>query len=373
MKFVTETGSAGSTVLMLHLLGRCNLTCLHCYMNGAPTRKERLPVDLVIRAATECPRLGIGALYLTGGEPLLFSEFQDVLKAAASMHLDLTVCTNGTLLTERHAAMLREAHAHVNISVDGDIAFHDSFRNAPEAFQATQRGCRIVAEAGIPLTIVSSISQANLQLLPFLAEWAARMGASEFRAQPMLQLGRGLEFRNQSLTNEQMNHVVLQLSALDDSYRPTGMACSLVGMSLQSFLAYPSEYVGNGDGGRSLVGKEIKKVVVLEDGTVLPEITNLSRKFALGRIEDAPLVELVARYFENGYDRFDDLRRSTHQEIMSTWKSAVVPWDQILAEKSYLWSMRPVARTGVQIGGAYASSEIVRTSAAVARQKASSA
>jgi len=88
--------------------------------------------------------------------------------------------------------------------------------------------------------------------------------------------------------------------------------------------------------------------VVREDGTVLPEITNLNHKFALGRIEDGTLAELVARYFENGYDRFDYLCRKTYQEVVATWKSAVVPWDQIVADRSHLWGTCPARRVPVQ-------------------------
>lgn len=349
MEFSSETGSAGSATLMLHLLGRCNLTCRHCYMNGGPTRGERLPADLVIRAVSECLSLGIGALYLTGGEPLLYREIEEVLRAAASIRLQLTVCTNGTLLTERHAAMLREAGARVNISVDGDAAFHDYFRDSSGAFQATERGCRTIVGAGVPLTVISTISRANLRLLPFLADWAARHGATQFRVQPLLQLGRGIEIMDQCLTNDQMNQLLLQLSDLANTYRSSGMACSLVGVSRQFLLAHPcGAYVCNGPGCHRHVAREIKKIVVREDGTVLPEITNLSHKFALGRIEDGTLADLVSRYFEDGYDRFDYLCRKTYQEVVATWKSAVVPWDQIVADRSHLWGARPAQRVPVQ-------------------------
>jgi MoaA/NifB/PqqE/SkfB family radical SAM enzyme len=342
MEFSSETGNAGSATLMLHLLGRCNLTCRHCYMDGGPTREERLPVDLVIRAVSECPHLGIGALYVTGGEPLLYREIEEILRVAASMRLQLTVCTNGTLLTERHAAMLSEARARVNISVDGDDAFHDYFRNSSGAFRTTERGIRTAVQAGVPLTVISSISQGNLHLLPFLAEWAARNRASQFRVQPLLKLGRGMEILDQCLTNDQMSQLLLQFSDLANSYRASGMACSLVGVSRQFLLAHPcGAYVCNGAGCHRRVAKEIKKLVVREDGTVLPEITNLNHKFALGRIEDGTLTELVTRYFEDGYDRFDYLCRKTYQEVVATWKSAVVPWDQIVADRSHLWGARP--------------------------------
>lgn len=343
MEFSSETGDPGSATLMLHLLGRCNLTCRHCYMEGGPTREEQLPIKLVVRAVSECSQLGIGALYLTGGEPLLYREFEEVLRSAASIRLQVTVCTNGTLLAERHATLLSEAHARVNISVDGDAAFHDYFRNSPGAFRTTERGVHRVVQAGIPLTIVSSISQGNLQLLPALVEWAARAGASQFRVQPLLKLGRGLDILDQCLTSDQMSRLLLQLSDLANTYRTSGMACALVGVSRQFLLAHPcGAYVCNGAGCHRRVAKEIKKLVVREDGTVLPEITNLSYRFALGRIDDGTLAELVARYFESGYDRFDYLCRKTYEEVVATWKSAVIPWDQIVADRSHLWGSRQV-------------------------------
>jgi hypothetical protein len=55
----------------------------------------------------------------------------------------------------------------------------------------------------------------------------------------------------------------------------------------------------------------IKKLMVRVCGTILPEVTNLSHDYALGHIADGPLSTLVSRYFEDGYDRFDRLCRSS--------------------------------------------------------------
>jgi MoaA/NifB/PqqE/SkfB family radical SAM enzyme len=214
-----------------------------------------------------------------------------------------------------------------------------------------------VVEAGVPLTVISSISQANLQSLPFLADWAAEIGASEFRVQPLLRLGRAMDIVDQCLNNNQMNQLLLQLSDLANQYRP-GMICSLVGVSRQFLLAHPcGAYVCNGASCHRHVAKEIKKIVVREDGTVLPEITNLNSKFALGRIEDGPISELVTRYFEDGYDRFDYLCRKTYQEVVATWKSTVVPWDQIVADRSNLWGARAARHVPIQNCGTCATTE----------------
>src|ERR1700730_116169 len=339
MEFSTETGDAGSATLMLHLLVRCNLTCLHCYMGGSPSRREQLPLQPVLDAVAECKHLGIGALYLTGGEPLLYRGFNDVLHAASSVPgLKITVCTNGTLVKPRHAALLKSVNAQVNISIDGEADFHDRFRNLAGAFSATERGMRYVVEAGIPVTIVTTISQGNLQSLPSLVDWASRSGAVQFRAQPLLRLGRGVEISDQCLTNEQLNRMLLQLSDLANTYRSKGLRCSVVGVSRRFLQTHPcGAYVCNGEGCHRRVSQEIKKLVVREDGTVLPEITNLSHDFALGKIDDGPLSVMVSHYFEDGYARFDQLCRSIYNEVLPNWESALIPWDQIVADRSHSW------------------------------------
>ena len=116
MQIARETDEGrGSATLMLHLLGRCNLTCLHCYMDGSPSRKERLPLDRVLGAVAECRPLDIGALYLTGGEPLFYRGLEEVLRAAADVPgMETTLCTNGSLLKPRHAELLGELGVKVS-------------------------------------------------------------------------------------------------------------------------------------------------------------------------------------------------------------------------------------------------------------------
>ena len=326
--------------LMLHLLGRCNLTCRHCYMDGSPARREELPLAPVLAAIGECEALDIGTLYLSGGEPLLYLGIEQALAAAARVPgLEITVSTNAVLLTRKRAALIAQAGARINVSIDGEPEYHDHFRGLAGAFQASQKGiCRAV-DSGIRVTVISTISQGNLGSLRWLAEWAAQIGAAEFRVQPLLKLGRGVEIADQRLTAEQTRSMLLQLSDLANTYRRRGLKCSLVGVSRDFLRAHPcGAYVCNGAGCHRRMAKEIKKIVVREDGTVLPEMTNLAPAFALGNICEDRLSNLVSRYFEDGYDNFDQLCRTTYADILPSWDSPVVPWDQIVADRSYSWN-----------------------------------
>jgi MoaA/NifB/PqqE/SkfB family radical SAM enzyme len=333
-----KTGLSRSGTLMLHLLGRCNLTCHHCYMHGGPSRTEQLRTESVIAAIGESATLGIGTLYLTGGEPFLYGGLDKVLGAASSApELETVVCTNATLISERNASLLKSSGARVNVSIDGDEQFHDYFRNLAGSFKLSERGVQKLVDAGLSVTIVTTISQKNLHLLSSIAEWSARIGAEKFRVQPLLKLGRGLDITDQCLTSTQLNQLILELSDIANTFGPK-LQCGMIGVTRRFLLAHPcGAYVCNGAGCHRRVAKEIKKVIVREDGTVLPEITNLSHEFALGNLDDGPLSVLVGRYFDDGYARFDQLCRSTYQEVLPEWQDAVVPWDQLVAERSYNW------------------------------------
>jgi MoaA/NifB/PqqE/SkfB family radical SAM enzyme len=312
-------------------------------MEGSPARREQLPVGRVLNAIAECGELGVGNLYLTGGEPLLYRHLPEVVDAATQTNgLQVIVSTNGTLIRQRHADMLRAARARVNISVDGDEKAHDNFRQHSGAFRATQEGIRTLVAAGIPVSIISTISRRNLHLLSPMVEWASEAGAREFRVQPLLRLGRGIDICDDRLTNAQMNRLVMELSDLANRYRDRNLTCGFIGVTKRFIEAHPcGAYVCNGAGCHRRMAKEIKKLVIREDGTVLPEATNLSHDFALGNIEDGSLVEMVQRYFENGYERFDQLCRTAYAEILPVWESAVIPWDQIIAERSRTWRPAP--------------------------------
>ena len=326
---------AASASLMLHLTGRCNLECQHCYMDGSPRRREQLPYEWVADSLRAAPDLGIGSVFLTGGEPMLHPRFADVAEVAHSVEgLTTTVCTNATLVRPRDAELLAGFGFDVHVSVDGEPEYHDHFRGYEGAFRRAERGVERLVKAGVPLTIVTTVTQGNFDQFLRTAQWALDAGAKRLLVQPLLDLGRGSEIQAQRLSSSQLNLLILQTS---DFANASGgrIAASIIGGSKRFFLAHPcAAYVCNGGGCHRGVSAEIKKVVVREDGTVLPEATNLDHRYALGTVADGPLGELISRYFENGYAAFDRLCRTTYDDFVADWPDAILPWDQLLAVRS---------------------------------------
>jgi MoaA/NifB/PqqE/SkfB family radical SAM enzyme len=312
-------------------------------MEGSPSRQEKLPVSIVLDAISQCAELGVTDLYVTGGEVILYRGLEEVLRAAAAHEgLRVTVCTNGMLVNARHAALFSDLRVKVNVSIDGDESFHDYFRGQRGALHAAERGIRLMVDAQVPVSVVMTISRGNLDCLSGTVEWAANVGARGVFILPLLKLGRGRDLADQCLTDTQMNLMLVQLSDLANRYRSRGVTCSLNGVATRRFLmTHPcGAYVCNGAGCHRRVAREIKKLVVREDGTVLPELTNLSHDFALGSVYEAPLLTLVERFMDTDYARFDELCRTTYAEVLPNWDSTIVPWDAIVADRSYGWSNR---------------------------------
>jgi MoaA/NifB/PqqE/SkfB family radical SAM enzyme len=338
MNAAPTTESAGSGTLMLHLLGKCNLTCAHCYMEGAPQRRERLPLTNVLRAVEDCAELGVGQLYLTGGEPLMYPGLPGVLEAAASVPgLKTTLSTNATLLTARHVDKIAALGIALNVSIDGLPEYHDAFRRHGGAFLKSERGIELGLEAGVDVTVVMTVCRDNLASIAAVADWAVDKGVGTLRFQPLLKLGRGAAMADQRLERAEVDELVLKASDLANRYRGR-LHCAIVGQSRRFMLAHPcSAYVCNGQGCHRRIAREIKKIVVREDGTVLPEATNLDPRFKIGRLGEGRLVDLVTRFLDEDYGRFDALCRRTYADVLPTWEAPVVPWDQILAEASCDW------------------------------------
>jgi hypothetical protein len=175
------------------------------------------------------------------------------------------------------------------------------------------------------------------------------MGAERIIVQPLLQLGRGSEIDDKKLSEEQLCNLFLLLSDLGHTYRSRGLRFSLAYRTRRFLLAHPcAAYVCTGTRCHRKVAKEIKKLVIREDGTVLPEIPTLGYQYALGSLHEGTLMELVACYLADGYAQFDCLCRTVYEEVMPTWTSPIVPWDEIVSERSWSFDAQKRARGGIK-------------------------
>lgn len=151
-------------VLKIH--SRCNLACEYCYIyEGADTSWRRRPVRMapdilrrtVRRISEHAATHGLAGIRvdLHGGEPLLAGP-GPLVSAAAQLRaalppscvLDITVQTNGTLLTEAVLDRLSAAGIRVGISLDGGTAVLNARRvdhGGRPSWPAVSRAARLLS------------------------------------------------------------------------------------------------------------------------------------------------------------------------------------------------------------------------------------
>jgi pyruvate-formate lyase-activating enzyme len=85
----------------------CNLRCDYCCVRSSPKAPRRaLGLERVRRIAVEAAELGVGEIFVTGGEPFLLGDIGEILTACTEA-APTTVLTNGLLFAGRRLEALR--------------------------------------------------------------------------------------------------------------------------------------------------------------------------------------------------------------------------------------------------------------------------
>jgi MoaA/NifB/PqqE/SkfB family radical SAM enzyme len=96
---------------------RCNLSCAYC--NEYDKVSDPVPLAVMLRRVEILAKLGTGIITISGGEPLLHPELDQIIRAIRSYGSTATIITNGYLLTpERIKQLNRAGLEHLQISVD---------------------------------------------------------------------------------------------------------------------------------------------------------------------------------------------------------------------------------------------------------------
>lgn len=191
-------------VVSWNLTYRCNLACEHCYLDAgarpqvddaAFADRAELSTEGCFRVIDEIARFAPEALtILTGGEPLLRRDILEIVRRAHERELWVVVGTNGVKITANLAGLLAAAGVRgMALSLDSlDAATHDGFRRVRGAWDNTVRGARVLAAAGLPFIVQTTVGRHNVGRLEAIADFAHdELGARVWNLYFLVQTGRG--------------------------------------------------------------------------------------------------------------------------------------------------------------------------------------
>lgn len=123
---ITDTFGRSIRDLRISITDRCNFRCVYCmpkevFGRDYPflARKEILTFEEIYRLSRIIADLGVRKIRLTGGEPLVRRDMEQLVEMLGSIpDLDLTLTTNASLLAQKAPVLKRAGLKRVTVSLD---------------------------------------------------------------------------------------------------------------------------------------------------------------------------------------------------------------------------------------------------------------
>ena len=190
--------------VFLHVLTRCNLRCRHCYINPEQHGRRRLPLERMERwlavFAARSPRAN---LILLGGEPTLHPDLPQVVHRARQLGFaSITIDTNGYLFHDILGKVTPREVDVFSFSLDGATAETNDRIRGKGAFEVCLDGMRRSKAKGFNISLIYTVSRANLHELPRMGTLLQEMGVERFFIQMLGNRGRAAILGCQSDSEE---------------------------------------------------------------------------------------------------------------------------------------------------------------------------
>jgi radical SAM protein with 4Fe4S-binding SPASM domain len=187
--------------LDLHLTSRCNLRCGFCSVDAnAPGARGRLPLPRLRMLLDEAVAMGLKRLQLTGGEPTLSPQLEDVVRHASGLGVHTRLITNGTTLDRAQLERLRQAGLRdIVVSIDALAHTHDTMRGLQGAWRTAMATVSHAVDQGYTTRVAAVAFADNLHEIPQLMVVAAQREVQAFSISLGAPLGRGQAWKEKVL------------------------------------------------------------------------------------------------------------------------------------------------------------------------------
>jgi pyrroloquinoline quinone biosynthesis protein E len=185
------------TTLLAELTHRCPLHCPYCSNPLELIRAEaELSTDDWKRVFTQARELGVLQLGLSGGEPLVRKDLEELAAHARGLGLYSTLVTSGLGLTRKRAEALRDAGLeHIQVSIqDSDTESAERIAGVSSVKQK-RAAIALVKDLGFAFSINVVLHRANLDRLGELIDLAGGLGADRLELANTQYYGWGLKNR----------------------------------------------------------------------------------------------------------------------------------------------------------------------------------
>ncbi|MCI8982151.1 MAG: radical SAM protein [Hungatella sp.] len=175
----------------------CNQNCYYCHYKNSYldldeyNPKDYIPYNKMMEIIEDMGKMGVKAVTFSGGgEPLAYPYIEETMKRVLENNIDLSIITNGSMLTGNKAEILSKAK-WVRISVDSIIPEHYArirgiSQNAMEILQKNIKEFSMIKNDNCELGINFVIGKENYKEIRDVATTMRELGVNHVKFAPLI-------------------------------------------------------------------------------------------------------------------------------------------------------------------------------------------
>jgi len=280
--------------LLAELTYRCPLHCVFCY-NPVDFAKQpqELSTEDWLRVLRQGREMGAVQCGLSGGEPLLRDDLEEIVAEARRLGYYTNLLTSGVGLTEARARALKAAGLdHVQLSFQDSTREMNDFLSHTKTFELKHRVARLIKDQGWPMVMNVVLHRMNIDHIDRIIGMAAELGAEYLELANTQYYSWALHNRDALLpTHAQLQHA----EAVAEVWR------ARVGERMRIFFVAPDYHEGKPK--KCVNGWGNMFLTVTPDGTALPcHTAKMLPGLAFPNVREMPLREIW--YESEGFNRY---------------------------------------------------------------------
>lgn len=157
---LTKSPEPSLRYLELQITDKCNLRCKHCFLETHKQSFSELSARQIHAILKEFEEMQGLRVLITGGEPLVHRQFEEINEYLPDFLIRKVLFTNGSLLSKK---ILKRLYVNeIQISIDGLENAHDSLRGEG-TYRLAMNAVKRAIDSGFEVSISTMVHSKNLK------------------------------------------------------------------------------------------------------------------------------------------------------------------------------------------------------------------
>lgn len=227
----------------LKITEKCNQNCKHCWAGKNNVEKS---TKEIIYAIEKLSQYKIMHLTLTGGEPLIRSDFISILNKAIELFPIVEVFSNGLSLNESLVKEIKQSFRktdYFQISLDG-LHHNYQIQRGIDSFDIVVKNIKLLIKYDINVRIHMTVTEFNICDVISIYYLAIKLNAKVFSVTPVYELRRGEHLKSQNLLNE-YERIINKLKLIHSKNNPDILLRIFMPLEIKSKYAHTCSTLSN--------------------------------------------------------------------------------------------------------------------------------